>query len=37
MDSMLEGQEKERARIVQDLQDSVGGLLSFVKSCGTQQ
>ncbi len=32
MDSMLEGQEKERARIAQDLHDSLGGLLSSVKS-----
>ena len=32
MDSMLEGQEKECARIAQDLSDSPGGLLSSVKS-----
>jgi len=32
LDSMLEGQEKERARIAQDLHDSLGGLLSSAKS-----
>jgi len=32
MDSMIAGQEQERARIAKDLHDSLGGLLSSVKS-----
>lgn len=32
LDSMIAGQEQERARIAQDLHDSLGGLLSSVKS-----
>lgn len=31
-DAMLEGQEKERARIAQDLHDGLGGLLTAVKA-----
>ena len=32
LNSMLEGQEKERLRIAQDLHDSLGGLLTTVKA-----